>query len=295
MPDEKIQLMIIGAQKAGTTSLKNYLVCHPHVEAHLQNEITCFINEHEYRNNHYDIKGLYFNHCKRNSVLVAKSVGVMYSKLALERVYAHNPSIKIALILRDPVDRAYSAFWYARRKGWEPLEKFEDALHAASDRFGDNWIGRGNCDYLNRGAYSIHVANIYKIFPRENIKIFKFEDLRRDAQNVCDDLWCELGVDRALVKLPATSKRHNISAMPRYPELTKLLNNFVIPTSLAAKFPRNLLREIKRKINNFNEKPFTPPPMEIETEKFLRDYYKKFNAELEHLTEIEVSSWKQPE
>ena len=58
----------------------------------------------------------------------------------------------MALILRDPVDRAYSAFWYARRKGWEPLEKSEDALHAAPERFGDHWIGRRNCDFLTRGA-----------------------------------------------------------------------------------------------------------------------------------------------
>lgn len=111
---------------------------------------------------------------------------------------------------------------------------------------------------------------------------------------MCDDLWCELGVDRALVKLPAGNKRHKISAMPRYPALTNSLNNFGIPTSPTAKFPSNFFREIQRKINKFNE-TFTPPPMKTETEKFLSDNYEKFNAELEHLSEIEVSSWEQPE
>ena len=285
MSEKKIQLMIIGAQKAGTTSLKQYLGTHP------EEETTFFVNDKEYSEQGARLIGSQFTNATVNSVLVAKSVGVMYHELALLRVRAHNPSITVVAVLRNPVDRAYSAFWYARRKGWEPLDRFEDALQAPADRFGDDWISRRNCDYLARGEYSRYIADIFKLFPRERVKLFKFEDLRDDPIRICQELWSALGVDETLGILPETSKRHNVSAMPKYQLVASLLKNMSIPASLASHMPTQFMRTIKAKIVKWNEEPFTPQAMSMEARELLREYYKEFNNELESLTGLDVSSW----
>lgn len=289
MVDKKIQLMIIGAQKSGTSSLKSYIGLHPDICVHSQEEITYFINNDEYAASSSEFLEPYYGNHDQNQILLGKSAGLMYNQAALERLKNHNPDVKIVMVLRNPIDRAYSAFWYARRKGWEPLESFEGALHAGLDRFGRDWIRQSNCDYLNRGEYSTHLETIFKLFPKDNVLIYKFEELKQDALKVCQEIWCELGVDDNLKQFPEISKKHNISSMPKYPFLVNVLSNIRIPKSVKNILPLHLLRKFKRRIIKWNEIPFSQPPIKTETRMFLLEYFKKFNNELAELTDIDFN------
>lgn len=291
MSNKKIQLMIIGAQKAGTSSLKNYLASHADIETHPGPEITYFVNDHEFRGLGEKFTEKYFKQCKNESLIIAKSVGVMYNAVALERVRAHNPGMTLVVVLRNPIERAYSAFWYARRMGWEPLKHFEDALRAPIDRFGNNWICRANCDYLARGEYSTHIDAIFNVFSPKQVRIYKLEDLRRDASKVCADLWLALGLNSDLGAMPESGQLHNKSAMPKYQVINKLLRSRILPPSVSSVLPIDYLRRIKRVALSWNERPFQPASMKMETRQFLQDHYKTFNTELERKTGIDVSSW----
>ena len=77
---------------------------------------------------------------------------MMYSREALARLKAHNPSVQVVLVLREPVARAHSEFWYAKRRGREPAESFAAALDRIAAQPVDD--ARAHDAYLARGRYA---------------------------------------------------------------------------------------------------------------------------------------------
>ena len=132
--NQPIQLMIVGTQKSGTSSLLRYLAQHPDIHTHSQSEMTFFLQDHEYTRGYESAYAKYFAQCSENCKLIAKNVMVMYSHDIMQRIYQHNPKIHLVVLLREPVARAYSAYWWARRRGWENITSFEEALAAEQHR-----------------------------------------------------------------------------------------------------------------------------------------------------------------
>ena len=140
-----IQLMIVGAQKSGTSSLLRYLEQHPDMHTHPQPEMTFFLQDREYSRGYEWAFAKYFaGESDRDDIankqLIAKNVMVMHSPEVMQRIYEHNPDIHLVVLLREPVARAYSAYWWARRRGWENIKTYEEALAAEEDRLNENWF-----------------------------------------------------------------------------------------------------------------------------------------------------------
>lgn len=124
-----VDFMIAGAEKSGTSSLLRYLGGHPRICVHRQSEMTFFVSDEEYVPAYESIFRRYYGNCEKPEPLfVARSVDVMYVPEAARRLWEYNPSFHVAIVLRDPVDRAYSAYWHSCRRGGEGLDVFEDAL-----------------------------------------------------------------------------------------------------------------------------------------------------------------------
>lgn len=70
----------------------------------------------------------YYHNIDEANLIGAKSVSMVISENAIKRLKTHNPACKIILVLRDPVKRAYSAYWYCRRMGWETAQTFDAAI-----------------------------------------------------------------------------------------------------------------------------------------------------------------------
>ena len=105
---------IIGAQKAGTTALYEYLSKHPQIQPTKEKELHYFDSEDRYKLGSQFYRSLF--QCGTNSKLTFDaSGGYLNHDKAPGRIYAHNPNIKIIVLLRDPVERAYSA-WNMYRK-----------------------------------------------------------------------------------------------------------------------------------------------------------------------------------
>ena len=96
-------------------------------------------------------------------------------------------------ILRNPIDRAYSAFLYARRFGMEPISDFEQALDDEPHRVRTGWIGLTT--YATVGMYAEQLERYRRIFPCQQIRIYLFEDLVRDPIGLAQDAFRYLGVD----------------------------------------------------------------------------------------------------
>src|SRR5438045_9369325 len=123
--------MSIWSHKAGTSSLLFYLSQHLKLLTHHTYEFVYFFQDDIYSKgfetafkNNYDLGGV-----NEEKFLLAKNVMVMYDYEALKRLYAHNPNIKIIIVLRNPISRAYSSYWYAKTTGRENAATFEEAIH----------------------------------------------------------------------------------------------------------------------------------------------------------------------
>ena len=86
-------------------------------------------------------------------------------------------------MLRHPVERAHSSYWYYVTRGQELTTSFEDALDP------ERWVGDGPRSWhFTQGLYHAHLSAYFALFPREQIKVYIFEDWRQAPQAMLRDL-----------------------------------------------------------------------------------------------------------
>jgi hypothetical protein len=283
--------MIVGAEKSGTSSLARYLEQHPNICSHKQREMTYFVNDEEYAQGYEKIYSRYFVNCKNeNSILLAKSVGVMYWAEAVKRLWDHNPECQVVAILRNPVDRAYSAYWYARRMGWEDLKTFEEAIAAEPIRLKENGIKRQHCTYIDRGLYHRQISGLLENFGKGKTNIFLFEKIRDEPLELCRVLYQTMKIISNFT--PSIELKHNEAMGVKSEKLAKLIASRKPILKLFKRLiPDDLAFKIKEKTRTLNNKPFCPPPMNLATKKFLIEYFEPFNKELSQLINQDLNSW----
>jgi hypothetical protein len=290
-----IRLMIVGAQKAGTTSLLRYLGDHPGICSHNQVDMTYFVIDVEYQQGYDKVFPRYFACDEMEpSVVIAKSVAIMLLPEAINRLCAHNPHAQIVVVLRNPVDRAYSHYWYSRRRGWEDQETFEAALELDPDTFANNMTGRVNRTYLANGLYADHINQLAAYFPRDQIHVVLLKELKEDPVGVCKNLY-GLFDELDSTFSPDTDRSHNTSAAYRFRSIALLTSSrSTLPNikKMARRvIPDRTLDYIRDLAKNANEQDFTPPPMNLETRARLLDFYKPHNQRLSELIDRDLGHW----
>lgn len=282
--------MIAGAQKAGTTSLKNYLGQHPQLQTHLQKEFAFFVDDSAYTEGYIPAKRKYFSVAKDKALLVAKSAGLYISETAVKRMHEHNPDCKLIIILRNPVERTYSSYLMERNYGAinEPFEIINDIIHKPDP---NDWRYEF---FIGMSLYHKKLEMIYRYFPKEQVKLIRFEDLTNDPQEVCRTVFQWIGVDNSFT--PDTSVRHNVTTVTRSQRYGKLLLRVLSNSNPLKKAARIFLPgkmdyrvgEAMRKINHTGKKY---DPIEQKTLTTLIDFFRPYNDELSKLTGIDFSSW----
>jgi len=290
-----IQMMIIGAQKAGTSSLLRYIAQHPEICTHNQREFHYFADDLEYAKGYSSAFRRYFKWEQLDGqVLLAKNAGLMYLSEAMRRVRDHNPDIHLVLSLRHPVDRAYSAYWFARRRGLEDLDTFEAAIKADPSRFGNDLSKQRLCAYLEKSVYVKYLIELFGLFHKEQIHVFLLEDIKQDPIGVCQTLYRLYDeIDSAFT--PQTDRRHNVAAQARSEALARLMwskETFSgFKYMLRRILPGWVVDRIRKALVHINQKDFVPPPMNPETRIELINYFKPFNAQLSELLGRDLSHW----
>lgn len=118
----------------------------------------------------------------------------MYIEEARARMAEHLGDVRLIAILRDPVARAYSAYWHNRRRGNEPLS-FEDALAAEEERLAGTEWERYRLGYIDRGRYSDQLAQIDALMPDAPLLVLFNDNLRHQRTETLRRTWEFLGVD----------------------------------------------------------------------------------------------------
>ena len=262
--------------------------------AQQEREFDFFSPNDLYGDDDYDIAYLRNFNCTGEPVVFAKSVAVMYSEKAMRRLRDHNPGVEIVLLLRDPVNRAYSDFLYARRKGIEPISSFDDAIWASPSRFGRDRAWSAECAYLERGEYASHIVRLQSFFPETDIRIFLFEDFVVDPASICRDIW-ELfpSLDQGFI--PDFSRRYNPARRARWALLSRLMSSRTVLTStknlVERLIGRSWMRQIGNRLRAFNERPVAREPMSPETRRRLSEYYAPHNRVLADQLRRDLREW----
>lgn len=295
---ERIDLMIAGAQKAGTTSLKNYLGKHPALVTHAMTEFAFFVNEEEYREGFPHAMKKYFpdEAVGAGKKIIAKNAGLYIDDKALQRLYDHNPECIVVFIIRHPVERAYSSFNMERESGWfkKPWSDIAESLSKFNHGEKDQMFRL----FIELGLYAEHLKKILRIFPRQQCHLILFDELKSDPAAVCTRLFRLLAVDDS-VKVD-TSAIHNPTNKVR----SKGLGRFLIwlmendnPVKIFAKklLPMNTFVKIRNWLFSINTSSIVvaQPSMPPEIREQLIAFFKPYNDELALMTGLKLEHWNE--
>src|SRR5438552_5695539 len=190
MPD----FIIIGCMRGGTTSLYSYLTEHPNIGTAYMKEVHFF--------DVYFSKGLpwyraqfpssiqkyYAERVQRQSFITGEaSPYYLFHPHAPKRIAKILPQVKLVVLLRNPIDRAYSHYYHGLARGHEKLSTFEEAIDCEQERIGketeellrnEHYVSykHRHFSYLSRGIYVDQLKVWMDLFPRDQFLILNSED-----------------------------------------------------------------------------------------------------------------------
>jgi len=291
--------MIAGAPKAGTSSLKHYMGEHPQVCMHAQREFPFFASDEMYAAGYDNYFQEYFSPCSVGEhLLAAKSAPISCLPQAIDRLYQHNPKMKVILLLRNPIDRAYSSYRFLRQRGIEPLTTFEKAIAEEPRRLSEV---NGNAKltvrwgYVNPGFYVEPVRQLHSLFGTDRVQVYQFEKLQQDPIPICVHLFKWLGVDHTFT--PNVKERFNVTKEVRNEHLARGLARFSDTNSpikhlLLKILPAGFVTEMKYRARKINSRPAKKNDMIPQTRQMLVEKFRRKNKELADIVDIDLTLWE---
>jgi hypothetical protein len=226
--------IIAGAPKCGTTSLYFYLQQHPEIffpkikEPHFfskKYKMLPFQGPKDDRlgsNRHKDLSfrnyEYLFQKANTNQMIGEASADYIYYSECAQDIYNVLGDVKIIIILRNPIQRAYSAYLNMVRDGHEFLS-FSQALNEETNRIRLNWDFMWY--YKDVGYYYKNILKFKEIFS--NVYICFLDDIKSDINGTVKNLYTFLGVDNEYI--PESNLIHNISGIPINTNIYKIINN----------------------------------------------------------------------
>jgi len=192
---ERLDFIVAGAQKSGTTALHYFLSKHPEIALPDKQEMHFFDDEKIFSGPvDYDLLHRHFPMVAGSTIAGECTPNYIYWRPAIERIWNYNPKIKLLILLRNPVDRAFSHWNMQRSKGREPLD-FLDAVNEEKRRIAQPLsLESRRFAYVTRGFYSEQLERVFTFFRREQTKTIKFEDFRDKNRETLDSIFHFLGV-----------------------------------------------------------------------------------------------------
>ena len=287
-------VIIIGAQKSGTSALFNWMSQHPDV---FGNEIMKDYPYYGYPENERHGKkwfSQFYSGRQKEKVILHGFVNYLYfSEISAKAIHSAKKDAKLICVLRNPIDRAYSAFWQSKKMGYDFNNSFEKALEKETDyltNFSDDYKIQNNNTYVDHGYYSRQIKDFLKYFDKDNLKIILFEDMINDRESVMKSIFQFMEVDDSFIP---ENKRVNDAGIPRSPLFQKLIVKFTIPGFIKKFIPPSLRYNAINFLKRANVKRVQYPKLKPETRRHLSNIYRTEIDELAALIGRDLSSWKE--
>ncbi|MDX1501694.1 MAG: sulfotransferase [Thermoanaerobaculia bacterium] len=294
--------LLIGAAKSGTTALYRQLGQHPAVFLpHLKEANFFGLPAHGARfHGPNDDEGI-----NRRSIVDAREYSSLFrpaadavavgeastlylcSERAARRIWEFDPGMRILAVLRDPVERAFSAYRHLVRDGHETLP-FEEALDREAERLSAGWSHIWH--YAGAGFYAGQLRRYYELFPRQQILVLTYDEYVDRPDRCLHRIFEFLGVDPSFV--PDLGRRYNVSGAPRSTLLHRLaVRPSLLKRTLRPLLPRSVRASILRVAHGWNirARPVEIPPR---ARRRLSALYRTEIRDLEELTGLELAAWR---
>lgn len=202
----KPTFLCIGVQKSGTTSLINYLSQHPDI--FMKQEETHFFDTTELTEDQIIKYESTFN---TNKLIVGeKTPSYNYLQFAIDRIYNYNPNIKLILLLREPISRAFSQYNMELNNQNKTLADINDEQIIKDFEKEENInlceLTKNGSYYIIRGKYDKIISYILSKFSRENLYIGIAEEIKANKEKYYNDIINFLGLKK--IKINENSDLH---------------------------------------------------------------------------------------
>lgn len=289
--------LVIGAEKSGTTSLDYYLKQHPQIYMSEMKEPRFFAPEFYTTYYHGPRVGkrttpmsleeyeLLFRAVNGEVAVGEVSPQYLYLESCCQRIADRLPDAKLIVVLRNPVDRAFSAYTYQLTCGYDLENTFEEALAQEPTRVAEQW--RPVWYYRSLGLYFEQLSRFFRVFPQQNIQVLLYDDLRQDAIAFAQQVYTFLDVDPNFV--PDTTIK-NISAPPKSRRLHNLFfRDNPLKDSAKALLPQDLRSGVRDFVKRRNAR--SKPNLTLETRQMLMDDYRADILQVQTLIGRDLSAW----
>lgn len=176
--------IVAGAQRAGTTSLRYCLNQHPQVRINDREVSSNFINDAHFERG----TPLWADYHRRTKVTDENLIGGeivplgAYWQPAISRIYRYNPDMKVIMLVRNPIERAYSAWQSAVNRGIED-HSFIEAVNLEPHRireYGNNGQHE-DYSYIDQGFYSRQIEHVYQYFSPHQVLFLRSDDFKENT------------------------------------------------------------------------------------------------------------------
>jgi len=297
---KSLNFVIVGAQKAGTSFLHNCLMDHPDLSMP-DEELVIFENPYYSDKSLKDLE-MKLSSCGSGSLKGIKRPSYLAKEEAAKLIYDYSKNTRIIMILRNPVERAYSAYFHLMKMGLSPII---DPKKGLSKILKDGEL-KGyprTKEILPFGLYSQHVERYLKLFPKKNVKIMFYYELKRNKKSFIASVYNFLGVDSTFAPESINIRpQKSIYSIPRLkfksfylpllycydknrltltPRKQNTFTSALI--SVFKEFDRVVLKKIFNRENKYISKPLYDK---------LYEYYKEDILRLEKLLSKNLEIWK---
>jgi len=295
--EPRIDAMIGGVEKGGTTSLGAYVEQHPRVLSHLSGgekpesiEFTVFVDGRSEDPGQYRraFDRVFPREPVGEEIVLAKSVGILHLPDAARRLHRHNPRCRLIFSLRNPVDRAYSSFWYQVWRGEEEAATFEEGLERERERRRSG-IRDPHRMYVGKGEYVRHLQNISYLFGGDRLHVVLLEDLVEAPAETVNAVFEFLGLESRPVQ---KAGRKNKAKRPRWAWLSQWTRTRdPARTVYRTVVPRRVREPLHWWLRRINTVEGEYPPMSESTRMRLVEHFVPFNRELEEFLGRSLDGW----
>ena len=209
------------------------------------------------------------------------SVSYLFYDDIPQKIKEYNSKAKIIIMLRNPIDRAYSHYLMDYRLGFVS-DSFDSIIkkrlkHKNADLFFQQ--------YIKLSEYSQQVSRYLEVFDRENIMFIDYEDFKNDNSTVIDKTYLFLGVNNDFQ--PNLKKKHNTYTMPKNC-IIRFFYSFVLLRKFITNIvPKNFVKVIRNLLFRSDKKPV----LNNDVRMYLSSYFKGDVEKLSTLLNKNFSKW----
>jgi hypothetical protein len=241
-----LDFVIIGAMKAGTTTLFEYLKQHPDMFMPASKEVP-FFTEPASRAEYDSFLAQHFSRRGTAACVGKATPHYLLDTACASHIHSLEPEIRMIAILRDPVERAYSHYRMMVRRELESRDFGAVADRWIADRASDD---RG---YFEYGLYGRYLGAYCEVFDADQLHVTTTAELERDPQSVLDSITSFLGI-QSFAPESLGVRSHQGGTRQRLPVLRRIGRSSV-GRAVQRRMPQAQLQRIRYSFNLWNSVP----------------------------------------